>query len=71
MEKNIEDLECRIAFQEATIQELSDQLYLQHKTLEAMDLRIQRLTTQFAEQSEAMASIGADSDAASNIPPHY
>lgn len=71
MEKNIEDLECRIAFQEATIQELSDQIFEQHKLLQEMELRIQRLATQFAEQSEAMASMTMATDAASNIPPHY
>lgn len=65
-EQRLTDLETRIAFQEDSIQTLSDELYRQQKELE----RVQQLCNLMLQQLQDMPSSGAPGPV-DEKPPHY
>ena len=66
VEARINELESRLAFQDDTIQALSDELVAQQRLLERMQLQVAALAKR---QEEAAGQFGMSEDEAP--PPHY
>jgi SlyX protein len=67
MKEQIETLEIKIAHQEHTIAELSDEVFQQQKQLQ----RLEELFSQLLQRMDSLASTGADGNPADEMPPHY
>lgn len=65
MEKRIEDLEVRFAFQEESIDALNRQQHLQQKEIDALQREVARLK-QLLQQSS-----GSGNEIIDEPPPHY
>ena len=66
LEERIEALEIKVAYQEETIQTLSDEIYKQQQEIEQMLVRHHRLTEKLEElQDSVPPSQGHE------VPPHY
>ena len=65
-EQRLIDLETRIAYQEDTIQALSDEIYRQNKEMD----RLQQLCNLMLQRLQEMASAGP-SGPVDEKPPHY
>ena len=66
VEERIDELESRLAFQDDTIQALSDELAAQQRLLERMQIQ---LTLLAKRQEEAAGQFGISED--ESPPPHY
>ena len=66
IEARVMELESRLAFQDDTIQSLSDELVEQHKRIERLQLQ---LTVLARRQDELNGQVGMSEDEAP--PPHY
>ncbi len=66
MEARISELESRLAFQDDTIQALNDELVVQQRLLERMQMQIALLAKR---QEEVAGQFGISEDEAP--PPHY
>ncbi|HEX4937384.1 MAG TPA: SlyX family protein [Candidatus Kapabacteria bacterium] len=66
MEDRITELETRIAFQEHSLQELSDEMYRQQKQIERLDNICRMLLQQMQDVSAALPAKPLDEK-----PPHY
>jgi SlyX protein len=64
---SIHELEARLAQQDHSILELSDEVYQQQQKIAELELKLRHLT----QRLEAMVEEGAASDPAQEIPPHY
>ncbi|MBH03331.1 MAG: SlyX protein [Xanthomonadales bacterium] len=67
-EPTLDELEIRIAYQDDTIRQLSEQIYRQDQALARLEARCQALEqrlTQMQEQDGEIASSGVER------PPHY
>jgi SlyX protein len=65
-ESRIEELEIRLTYQEATIQELSSQLYEQRQRSDRLDQQVKALTKRLTELNPGSTDQPHDSR-----PPHY
>lgn len=61
--QRIDGLESQLAFQEQTIQQLSDALIAQQKRIDLLQAKLERLLT--------MQSEGPEASPVAEIPPHY
>ncbi len=66
MDKQLMELEIRIAHQEKAIQELSDTIYEQHRKIEQLDILCRHLSDKLRNLSDQAAAEPAD-----EAPPHY
>ena len=66
LEARVMELESRLAFQDDTIQALSDELVEQHKRIERLQLQLSALARR---QEELHGQVGIAEDEAP--PPHY
>ncbi|EJO94967.1 hypothetical protein A471_05055 [Ectopseudomonas mendocina DLHK] len=66
LEARVTELESRLAFQDDTIQALSDELVEQHKRIERLQLQLSALARR---QEELQGQVGIVEDEAP--PPHY
>jgi SlyX protein len=66
LEERINELESRLAFQDDTIQALSDELVAQQRLLERMQMQVAALAKR---QEEAVGQFGISED--ETPPPHY
>lgn len=66
LEQRITDLEARLAFQDDTIQTLSDVLFAQQRAVERLQAQLGMLARR---QEEMQGRIGGEEDEAP--PPHY
>ncbi|ATH83219.1 SlyX family protein [Ectopseudomonas hydrolytica] len=66
LEARVMELESRLAFQDDTIQALSDELVEQHKRIERLQLQLSALARR---QEELQGQMGIVEDEAP--PPHY
>ena len=66
-EKQIVDLETRIAHQDHAIHELGNEVYQQQKQIEKLERQLSHL----AERMQSNDSAPATSNPADEIPPHY
>lgn len=66
LEARVMELESRLAFQDDTIQALSDELVEQHKRIERLQLQLSALARR---QEELQGQVGIAEDEAP--PPHY
>lgn len=66
MEDRLTELETRIAFQEHSLQELSDEMYRQQKQIERLDNICRMLLQQMQDVSAALPAKPLDEK-----PPHY
>ncbi|ARS48030.1 SlyX family protein [Ectopseudomonas hydrolytica] len=66
LEARVMELESRLAFQDDTIQALSDELVEQHKRIERLQLQLSALARR---QEELQGQVGIVEDEAP--PPHY
>lgn len=66
LEQRITDLEARLAFQDDTIQTLSDVLFEQQRTVERLQAQLGMLARR---QEEIQSRMGGEEDEAP--PPHY
>jgi len=64
-EQRIDELEARLAAQDRSILELSDEVYRQQRTIAKLEAEVQRLAERLKTQSQGDASNAAE------IPPHY
>ena len=62
--ERIDSLEIKVAFQERTIRELSDQVYTLHRELEILRVAIKTLQGRSSEDSQTLGP-------ALDKPPHY
>ena len=67
MENRIIELETRVAFQEATIQELNEALLAQRASLERLESEVIRL----AERLRALTPSPVGEEGGGEPPPHY
>ena len=67
-ESRLTDLESTLAFQERTIQDLSDVICRQQQDIDTLAKQVQILV-QKMEQSQTPADNGGDAE--STVPPHY
>lgn len=67
MEERIEELESRHAFMEMNIEQLSQTVYEQHKTIEALRAQIKRLEDKIKSAENSGSSFLHDEPP----PPHY
>jgi len=67
LKEQIETLEIKMAHQEHTIAELSDEIFQQQKQLQ----RLEELFSQMLERMESISSGGSDGDPSDEVPPHY
>ena len=65
LELRIDELEARVAEQDRSILELSDEVYRQQRQIAKLEAELQRLAERVATQPQAAAS------SAIEIPPHY
>ena len=61
--ERMDALESQLAFQEETIQQLSDALIAQQKRIDVLEGKLEQLLTMRSEEPEA--------DSLVEIPPHY
>jgi len=66
LEQRITDLEARLAFQDDTIQTLSDVLFAQQRTVEQLQAQLGVLARR---QEDIQGRMGGEEDEAA--PPHY
>jgi Uncharacterized protein conserved in bacteria len=66
LESRVTDLETRLAFQDDTLQTLSDVVYEQEKLIERLRLQMQALLKRL---EEVQGQVGVSEDEAP--PPHY
>jgi SlyX protein len=66
LEAQIADLETRLAFQDDTLQSLSDELVCQQRIIERLQLQVMALSRR---QEELQGQFGIEPDEAP--PPHY
>lgn len=66
LESRVTDLETRLAFQDDTLQTLSDVVYAQEKVIERLRLQMQALLKRL---EEVQGQVGVSEDEAP--PPHY
>ena len=64
-EQRIDELEARLAEQDHSILELSDEVYRQQRTIAKLEAEVQRLAERLKTQSQG------DASNATEIPPHY
>ena len=64
-EQRIDELEARLAEQDRSILELSDEVYRQQKQIAKLEAEVQRLAERLRTQPQAAASNAPE------IPPHY
>jgi len=64
--ERITELETRVAFQESTIQELSDVIARQQQQIEVLQSAHKKLYTRLEEVSQGVAEASVD-----EVPPHY
>ncbi len=67
-EERLEEIETKIAFQEKTIKDLSDELYEQQQEIERLGSMCDILVKRVKELSESTPGIDAS---ANQKPPHY
>ncbi|MFD2176973.1 SlyX family protein [Veronia pacifica] len=67
LQKQIDDLECKLAFQEHTIEELNDALTEQQKSIDKLNTQIAYLVTKL----KAMEPSNIANMAEETPPPHY
>ena len=67
-ESRLTDLESTLAFQERTIQDLSDVICRQQQDIDGLAKQIKKLV-QKMEQSETLGDAGGEAE--STVPPHY
>lgn len=65
-EKRIEDLEVRLTYQEATIQELNTQLYEQRLVIDRLEQAVRSMTKRMKELNP-----GSTDQPHDQRPPHY
>lgn len=63
---NLEELEMRMAYIDDTLNQLSDTIYAQARTLDRLALRCEQLESRIASMSE-----GGDANETDETPPHY
>lgn len=66
-EDRLMNLEVKISHQEITIETLQQLVYEQHKTIEALEVKVVRL----GQRLEGFVEGGSDITAAHERPPHY
>ncbi|HVK98876.1 MAG TPA: SlyX family protein [Dongiaceae bacterium] len=66
MDERLIELETRVAFQEHSLQQLSDEMYRQQKQIERLDRLCQVLLQQLQDVSTALPGKTQDEK-----PPHY
>ena len=66
-EQRIEELEIKLAYQEQTLNALSDALISQQQQIELLKRDHERLHAKFV----AMSDVEATPSAADEVPPHY
>lgn len=67
MENRLEDIETRIAYQEASIEELTDAMLAQQKTIEALQVQLDYFKSVLKELTpSAVAPMSEETP-----PPHY
>jgi SlyX protein len=66
-EVRIDELEARLAQQDHSIEELSDEVYQQQKHIAQLDAKVRQLV----ERLEVVAPPRTSSDPAAEVPPHY
>ncbi len=66
-EEKIADLESRLAFQEQAINDLSDTVYRQEKTILALEKRLSSLSGKLTDMADSIADDGPQHQP----PPHY
>jgi len=64
-EQRIDELEARLAEQDRSILELSDEVYRQQKQIAKLETEVQRLAERLKTQSPGVASTAPE------VPPHY
>lgn len=64
-ERRIDELEARLAEQDHSILELSDEVYRQQRQIAKLETEVQRLTERLKTQPQGAASNVTE------IPPHY
>ena len=62
------DMETRFAYQEKTIADLNDVVAQQQRTIDRLEVIVEKLAQRFQELSAAMSGIDAP---ANEKPPHY
>lgn len=67
-ENRLIEIETKAAFQEKTINELSDVIFEQQKTIDKLTLEIKSLKSRVIELSEMLPAAGVP---ANDKPPHY
>ena len=67
-EDRLLELETKLAFQENTVNELSDQLYVQQRRIEELELSCKYLLNQLTEMAD---NEGNEGGPANDKPPHY
>ncbi|MBS62185.1 SlyX family protein [Salinisphaera sp.] len=67
-ESSIETLEMRIAYQDATIEQLSDLVYAQSREIDRLNERYQQLESRIGALAEAEGGAVQNLD---ETPPHY
>lgn len=68
LELRVTELETRLAFQDDTLQQLSDELLAQGRLIERLQRQVAALA---ARQAELAGQIGPDSSGDEAPPPHY
>jgi len=66
-DSRIDELEARLAHQDQSILELSDEIYAQQKQIARLELQCRQLV----DRIDSMAGGDAPTDAADEKPPHY
>ena len=66
-DERLTEIETKLAFQEAAVQELSDLVYAQQKEIE----RLTALTRRLLDRIDTLSERGGDSEPADEVPPHY
>ncbi len=66
-QEQIAELQAQTAFQEDSIQKLSDALYSQQQRMDEMEQQIERLKNEL-EKAQSSGQIGQAGD---ELPPHY
>ena len=67
MKEQLINLEIRMAHQEQAIQELSDTVYAQHKSIEQLTVLCRHLSDKLRGVTDQPAPV----DSGDEIPPHY
>lgn len=63
----IDELEARLAQQDQSILELSEEIYAQQRDIAALESKVREL----GERLRAVAAAGPSLDSAPEVPPHY